>query len=103
MANFTHSVLFRYFFFQWMFRDANVPEVYLRSAALRHNRAQRHHLKVYLLRWLVVTLLMYGLGAILEVLGVFACVFFYTVASLAACTLAKIATAYLLLGQSNRQ
>ncbi|WP_370262589.1 hypothetical protein [Limnobacter sp.] len=100
MANVTHSVLFRYFFFQWMFRDANVSELYQRSAALRHNRAHRHHLKVYLWRWVVVALLMYGLGAILEILGVFACVFFYTVAALAACTISKIAVAYLMLGST---
>ncbi|HEX4843742.1 MAG TPA: hypothetical protein VFV57_08715 [Limnobacter sp.] len=103
MANFTHSVLFRYFFFQWMFRDVNVREVYQRSAALRHNRAQRHHLKVYLWRWLVVMLLMYGLGAIFEHLGIYACVFFYTVAALAACTISNIAVAYLMLGNRNAQ
>jgi len=94
-------VYFRYFFFQWLFKDASVNELYQRSAAIAHNKANRHHLIAYLRRWVVLALSMYLTGAGLEYLDSLACVFFYTVASLAACTIAKITAAYLLLGRSD--
>ncbi len=101
MLDLNDSVYFRYFFFQWLFKDANVNELYQRSAAIAHNKANRHHLIAYLRRWVILALSMYLVGAGLEYLNLLACVFFYTVASLAACTIAKITAAYLLLGRSD--
>lgn len=99
MGNFQDSVLFRYFFFHWLFRDASVAELYQRSAAVAHNRANRHHLLTYLRRWLAVASLMYCVGVLLEQLNSMACVFFYTVAALGACTIAKITVAWVFLGK----
>ncbi|MCZ8015630.1 MAG: hypothetical protein O9274_08035 [Limnobacter sp.] len=101
MDNFQSSVLFRYFFFQWLFHDANVNELYQRAAAIAHNKAQRHYLLVYLRRWIALTLLMLFLGIMLEQLYALACVFFYTTAALCACTICNIAVAWVFLGQKN--
>lgn len=101
MLDLNDSVYFRYFFFQWLFKDASVNELYQRSAAIAHNKANRHHLIAYLRRWAMLALAMYLAGAGLEYLDSMACVFFYTVASLAGCTIAKITAAYVLLGRSD--
>lgn len=99
MVSFQDSVLFRYFFFQWLFRDASVKELYLRSAAIKHNRANRHYLLAYLRRWITLALLMYFLGIMLEQLNTTACVFFYTIAALCTCTIIKISVAWVFLGK----
>jgi len=76
MTSFQDSVLFRYFFFHWLFRDASVKELYQRSAAIAHNKANRHHLLAYLRRWIALTLMMYFAGIMLEQFNTLACVFF---------------------------
>lgn len=101
MGSFHTSVLFRYFFFGWLFLDANVTELYQRAAAISHNKAQRHHLLVYLRRWIALTLLMLFLGIMLEQMNTLACTFFYTTAALCACTICNIAVAWVFLGQKN--
>lgn len=99
MTGFQHSVLFRYFFFHWLFRDASVHELYQRSAAIAHNKANRHHLLAYLRRWIALALLMYFFGILLEQFNTMACVFFYTIAALCTCTIAKIIVAWIFLGK----
>jgi hypothetical protein len=99
MTSFQDSVLFRYFFFHWLFRDASVKELYQRSAAIAHNKANRHHLLAYLRRWIALTLLMYFAGIMLEQFNTMACVFFYTIAALGTCTIAKITVAWVFLGK----
>lgn len=101
MITFQDSVLFRYFFFNWLFRDASVKERYQRSAAIAHNKANRHHLLAYLRRWIALTLLMYFAGIMLEQFNTTACVFFYTIAALCTCTIVKISVAWVFLGQRN--
>lgn len=101
MGNFQNSTLFRYFFFEWLFHDANVHGLYQRAAAIAHNKAQRHHLLVYLRRWMALTLLMLFLGIMLEQMNTLACVFFYTTAALCACTIFRIAVVWVFLGKKN--
>ncbi|MCR2746718.1 hypothetical protein [Limnobacter parvus] len=101
MSSFQDSVVFRYFFFHWLFRDASVKEFYQRSAAIAHNKANRHHLLAYLRRWIVLALLMFFLGIMLEQFNTPACVFFYTIAALCSCTIVKITVAWIFLGQRN--
>jgi len=100
MSHPQHSVLFRYFFFQWMFRDVNAREVFQRAAAVRHNQAQRPYLLVYLRRWAFLTVFAFATGALLEHWGTMACVFFYTVSAISSCTLSKIGAAWLLMGRT---
>jgi|JI7StandDraft_1071085.scaffolds.fasta_scaffold758506_1 hypothetical protein len=101
MDNFQSSVLFRYFFFLWLFHDVNVDGLYQRAAAIAHNKAHRHYLLVYLRRWTALTLVMLFSGIMLEQMYALACVFFYTTAALCACTVCNIAVAWVFLGQKN--
>jgi hypothetical protein len=52
------SLLYRYFFFSWLFHDADCGNRLERIAAWHHNRAQAHWLLTYLKRWLVLGLLL---------------------------------------------
>ena len=64
------TLLYRYFFFGWLFRDVNRGNLLERAAAWRHNRSQAHWLLVYMKRWLVCGALLYALGLLVEfVLG----------------------------------
>jgi hypothetical protein len=53
--------LYRYFFYEWLFRDAAAGGAFEQAAALRHNRSQGKWLPLYMLRWAV-------LGAVLALL-----------------------------------
>jgi hypothetical protein len=60
------TLLYRYFFFGWLFRDVNRGTLLERAAASRHNREQARWLPTYMRRWLWCTLFFYGLGTIAE-------------------------------------
>ncbi len=60
------SLLYRYFFFDWLFRDVTKGTLLERAAASRSNRESRHHLLTYLRRWLFVFGAGYGLGVLFE-------------------------------------
>ncbi len=62
------TLLYRYFFFGWLFKDVNKGDAYERSAAWRHNRTQAKWLSTYLRRWLFLGGLNYALGAVCEML-----------------------------------
>lgn len=100
MGTVSGSIWFRYLAFQWMFRDVNVKDIYLRSAALRHNIDHRHFLLTYLWRWVVVVVSTFSMGIVLESLGLLACVFFYTISAVSVCTCTNILVAYLMLGKT---
>lgn len=59
-------LLYRYFFFSWLFKDVCKGNLYERSGAWRHNREQAKWLPTYLKRWAVVGLIMYALGVLCE-------------------------------------
>jgi len=64
------TLLYRYFFFGWLFRDVTRGNLIERAAAWRHNQAQAHWLLTYMRRWLWCGVLFYGLGGFVEcVLG----------------------------------
>jgi hypothetical protein len=60
------TLLYRYFFFSWLFRDASRGNQFERMAAWRHNQEQARWLPTYMRRWLGFGLLLCGLGAIVE-------------------------------------
>jgi len=60
------SLVYRYFFFDWLFSDVNRGSLLERGAAWRSNREMRRHLPVYLRRWLVIFVAGYGLGVVFE-------------------------------------
>jgi hypothetical protein len=63
-----HTLLYRYFFFGWLFKDASRGNVFERAAAWRYNRERSHWLLTYMRRWLAFGVLLYGLGGITELL-----------------------------------
>ena len=91
------TLLYRYFFFGWMFRDASRGNLLERAAAWRHNRAQAHWLFTYMRRWLFSGVLMYALGGFVElVLGApVLSAFFYVPSALSVPMYAVIAVAWL--------
>ena len=60
------TLLYRYFFFGWLFKDVNRGNVFERSAAWRHNQAQARWLPTYLRRWLWCGVVFYALGGVAE-------------------------------------
>lgn len=60
------TLLYRYFFFAWLFRDVNRGTVWERAAARAYNRDRSRWLPTYLRRWLVLAPLLMGLGEITE-------------------------------------
>jgi len=46
------TLLYRYFFYGWLFHDAHRGNPWARAAAWRHNRLQARWLPTYMRRWL---------------------------------------------------
>lgn len=64
------TLLYRYFFYGWLFRDATRGTAWQRGAAWSHNRAQARWLPTYMRRWLVGGFLLYAVAWCIEcVLG----------------------------------
>lgn len=61
-----HVLLYRYFFFGWLFSDVTRGSLLERGAAWRANREMRKYLPIYLRRWLVIFLGGYALGVLFE-------------------------------------
>jgi hypothetical protein len=91
------TLLYRYFFFEWMFRDVRQGSLLERAAAWRYNQSQAHCLLTYMRRWLWCTILLYGLGLIVEIpMGSpAASALFYVLSALGVSLNAVIATAWL--------
>lgn len=62
------TLLYRYFFFGWLFKDASRGNHMERAAAWRYNQAHAHWLLTYMRRWLWCGFLFYGLGGIFELM-----------------------------------
>lgn len=63
------TLLYRYWFFAWLFRDVAHGSLFERAAAWRHNREQARWLPTYLRRWLLMGVLMFFGGAVVESAG----------------------------------
>ncbi len=61
------TLLYRYFFFDWLFKDARRGDLFQRAAAWRHNHEQARWLPLYMWRWLCFGLILYGLGRYFDV------------------------------------
>ena len=60
------TLLYRYFFFAWLFKDTSRGSVLERAAAWRHNQQQARWLLTYMRRWLWCGLVLYGIGTLFE-------------------------------------
>jgi hypothetical protein len=63
-----HTLLYRYFFFSWLFKDTSRGNVIERAAAWRHNQEHAHWLLTYMRRWLWCGVVFYGLGGFVELM-----------------------------------
>jgi hypothetical protein len=63
-----HTLLYRYFFFSWLFKDATRGNLFERAAAWRYNQAQARWLFTYMRRWLWCGVVLYGLGSFVELM-----------------------------------
>jgi hypothetical protein len=98
-----HSLLYRYWFWEWLFIDVReAAGVYQRAAAWRHNVAQRRYLPIYMRRWLLVTAANLGMAAVLEkvLAWMLSAAFFYTNTCIAVCVLFVTFVGWLFLGYS---
>ena len=89
-------LLYRYFFFGWLFKDVNRGNVLERAAAWRHNREQARWLPTYMRRWVWIGIVFYALGQGVEFLlqSPGASVVFYLPCALAVPVNAVIAAAW---------
>ncbi len=60
------TLLYRYFFFSWLFDDVNTGTMFERAAAVRHNREQARWLPTYVIRWMWLALMFYAVGGFAE-------------------------------------
>ncbi len=60
------TLLYRYFFFGWLYKDVSRGNVFERAAALRYNKENANWLLTYMRRWLWCGLVLYGLGGLME-------------------------------------
>ena len=60
------TLLYRYFFFAWLFKDVSQGSRLERAAAWRHNQQQARWLLTYMRRWLWCGVVLYGIGSLLE-------------------------------------
>ena len=61
------TLLYRYWFYGWLFRDAGRGTVWQRAAAWRHNREQARWLPTYMKRWGVLGLMFFAVAWVVEV------------------------------------
>ena len=61
-------LLYRYFFYGWLFQDAGRGNRWVRAAAWRHNRQQARWLPTYMRRWLVLGSALFALAWFVEYL-----------------------------------
>ena len=61
------SLLYRYFFFDWLFREVARGNVFERSAAWQHNKKQAHWMLTYLKRWTVLAGFLFASGGLCAV------------------------------------
>ena len=96
------GLLYRYFFYQWLFLDmAGTRGPIERRAAWLHNQSQREWLPAYMRRWATLSTVGFALGAISEqalAAPVFAACW-YTGSCICVSVLAIIAEVWLLLGR----
>jgi hypothetical protein len=96
------SLLYRYFFFQWLFFDMTRARGPIeRRAAWLHNQCQRKWLPMYMRRWATMSTVGFALGAISEealAAPVFAACW-YTGSCTCVSVLVLIAVAWIFLGR----
>lgn len=60
------TLLYRYFFINWLFLDASRATGWERQRIVRHNRRQAAWLPTYMLRWATLGMFFYAIGGVGE-------------------------------------
>lgn len=60
------NLLYRYWFYGWLFRDVNAGNAFERRVAWKHNRSCARWLPLYLKRWTVLGLVCWAAGWLIE-------------------------------------
>ena len=60
------TLLYRYFFFGWLYKDVTRGNVFERAAAFRYNQEHAHWLLTYMRRWVSCGIAFYALGRTAE-------------------------------------
>ena len=61
------QTLYRFLFFDWLFRDVNAArDLFERHAARRHNQRMSRYLPVYMRRWSLLAAFDFTLGVLFE-------------------------------------
>lgn len=90
------TLLYRYFFFGWLFKDVNRGNLLERAAAWRYNQAQARWLPTYMWRWTGCAIVFYLLGGAAEAVfqSPLASVLFYVPSALSIPVNAVLAAAW---------
>lgn len=91
------SLLYRYFFFSWLYRDVDRGNRLERSAAWRYNQAHAHWLLTYLRRWIVLAAIVFSFASLssLAFEGHWICIPFYVMFSVSIPVSSVIVVAWL--------
>jgi len=91
------SLIYRYLFFAWLFRDVNRGNWLERSAAWRYNIAHSHWLLTYLKRWIVLDFSAFAFGDLASLIFEehWICIPFYVIFSAAIPVISVIVVAWL--------
>jgi hypothetical protein len=60
------DTLYRFYFYEWLFKDAARGNMWERSAACRHNQEQAKWLPTYMRRWMFLGVFLFGMAFITE-------------------------------------
>lgn len=98
------TLLYRYFFFGWLFMDASRGNLFERAAARHHNQGQARWLPTYLRRWLSCGLMLYAVGGFVELMlhAPALSAFFYVPGTLSLPVMAVIAATWIGLRSLHR-
>lgn len=90
-------LVYRYFFFDWLYRDVGRGSLLERSAAWRYNKAHAHWLLTYLKRWVALDFGAFAAGLVSSQAfqGHWICIPFYLLFSIAIAVCSVIAVAWL--------
>lgn len=91
------SIWYRYFFWQWLFRDVRVPDPWQRAAARAHNFSCRMHMPVYVRRWAGLSLFHLLAGCVLEPTFLMLSVVFFCSFAMSTCILTTAAVSWMML------
>ncbi len=60
------TLLYRYMFYEWLFRDCSSGNIFEKAAAWRHNQENAKWLPLYMKRWTILGFLLIFLGFLFE-------------------------------------